>query len=377
MTDKTEFYNGNTACAEGAIAAGCRFFAGYPITPSTEIAERMALRMPKISGSFIQMEDELGSIAAVIGASWAGARSMTATSGPGFSLMMENIGYAAMTETPCVIVNVQRGGPSTGQPTMAAQGDMLQARYGSHGDYSVIALAPSSVQEMFDLTVKAFNLADRFRTPVFLMADETIGHMREKVILHENVEIIPRRELADGELPCSPDDDGICGFGTFGNGHNIHITGLTHNEKGYPATDSSELHEKLVRRQVDKIEKHRAELSDVDIVNPDAEIVFISYGAPTRTVRQLLSDRPNEFGHMNMRIVWPFPDAELEKFKNVKAFIFPEMNLGQMAKELRQYTNVPIVTVAKLGGALHTTEELLKAVDVAKTANKPITEVRL
>ncbi|HJJ71461.1 MAG TPA: thiamine pyrophosphate-binding protein, partial [Methanocorpusculum sp.] len=195
MTGKTEFYNGNTACAEGAIAAGCRFFAGYPITPSTEIAERMASRLPKIGGTFVQMEDELASMAAIVGGSWAGARSMTATSGPGFSLMMENIGYAAITETPCVVVNVQRGGPSTGQPTMAAQGDMMQARYGSHGDYSIIALSPSSVQEMFDLTVKAFNLADRFRTPVFLMADETIGHMREKILLRENVEIIPRREL--------------------------------------------------------------------------------------------------------------------------------------------------------------------------------------
>ncbi|MBO5003289.1 2-oxoacid:acceptor oxidoreductase subunit alpha, partial [Methanocorpusculaceae archaeon] len=166
MTGKTEFYNGNTACAEGALAAGCRFFAGYPITPSTEIAERMASRLPKVGGTFVQMEDELASMAAIVGGSWAGARSMTATSGPGFSLMMENIGYAAITETPCVVVNVQRGGPSTGQPTMAAQGDMMQVRYGSHGDYSIIALSPSSVQEMFDLTVKAFNLADRFRTPV-------------------------------------------------------------------------------------------------------------------------------------------------------------------------------------------------------------------
>ncbi|MDD2295955.1 MAG: 2-oxoacid:acceptor oxidoreductase subunit alpha, partial [Eubacteriales bacterium] len=171
MTDKTDFLNGNVACAEGALAAGCRFFAGYPITPSTEVAERMALRLPKVGGVFIQMEDELASAAAIIGGSWAGARTMTATSGPGFSLMMENIGYAAFTETPIVIVNVQRGGPSTGQPTMAAQGDMLQCRYGSHGDYSVIALSPSSVQEMYDLTVKAFNLADRFRTPVFLMTD--------------------------------------------------------------------------------------------------------------------------------------------------------------------------------------------------------------
>lgn len=377
MTDKTDFLNGNVACAEGALAAGCRFFAGYPITPSTEVAERMAVRLPKIGGVFVQMEDELASAAAIIGGSWAGARTMTATSGPGFSLMMENIGYAAFTETPIVIVNVQRGGPSTGQPTMAAQGDMLQCRYGSHGDYSVIALSPSSVQEMYDLTVKAFNLADRFRTPVFLMTDETIGHMREKITLHSNVEIIPRRELKEGELPCAPDENGVPGFATFGMGHNVHITGLTHNEKGYPATDSAEIHEKLVRRQVRKIEDFRNEIADVDIVNPDAELVFISYGAPTRTVRQLLHDIPDTYGHLNLRIVWPFPDESLLAFKNAKAFIIPEMNLGQIAKEVRQHTNIPIVFVPKLGGALHTPAELLKAAEIAKTVKKPVTEVCL
>ena len=359
------------------MAAGCRFFAGYPITPSTEVAERMAVRLPKIGGTFIQMEDELASAAAIIGGSWAGARTMTATSGPGFSLMMENIGYAAFTETPIVIVNVQRGGPSTGQPTMAAQGDMLQCRYGSHGDYSVIALSPSSVQEMYDLTVKAFNLADRFRTPVFVMTDETIGHMREKITLHSNVEIVPRRELKEGELPCAPDENGVPGFATFGMGHNVHITGLTHNEKGYPATDSAEIHEKLVRRQVRKIEDFRNEIADVDIVNPDAELVFISYGAPTRTVRQLLHDVPDTYGHLNLRIVWPFPDESLLAFKNAKAFIIPEMNLGQIAKEVRQHTNIPIVVVPKLGGALHTPAELLKAAEVAKTVKKPVTEVCL
>ena len=390
---KVEFLNGNTACAEGALAAGCRFFAGYPITPSTEIAERMAARLPKVGGTFIQMEDELASMAAIIGGSWAGARTMTATSGPGFSLMMENIGYAAMTETPCVVINVQRGGPSTGQPTMAAQGDMMQVRFGSHGDYSIIALSPSSVQEMFDLTVKAFNLADRFRTPVFLMADETIGHMRERVILREKVQVkdldgtqarsactpvpvTPRRELREGELPCTPDEHGVPGFGTFGNGHGVHITGLTHDERGYPATDSAVLHENLVRRQVHKIEDFRNEIADCDVINPDAEIVFISYGAPTRAVQQLLADRPGEFGHLNLRIVWPFPDAQLSMFSRVKAFVMPEMNLGQMAREVRQHTNVRIVTVPKLGGALHTVSDLLKAAEAAKSATAPVTEVR-
>ena len=377
MTDKIEFLNGNTACAEGAIAAGCRFFAGYPITPSTEVAERMAARLPKVGGTFIQMEDELASMAAIIGGSWAGARTMTATSGPGFSLMMENIGYAAMTETPCVVVNVQRGGPSTGQPTMAAQGDMMQARFGSHGDYSIIALSPSSVQEMFDLTVKAFNLADRFRTPVFLMADETIGHMREKVVLRDNVEITPRRELSTGDLPCQPDVEGVPGFGTFGNGHGVHITGLTHDERGYPATDSAALHESLVRRQVGKIENFRNEIADVDIVNPDAAIVFISYGAPTRAVQQLLADHPGVYGHLNLRIVWPFPDAKLSEFHAVKAFVVPEMNLGQIAREVRMHTNVPVVTAPKLGGALHTVDELKHAADVAETATGTFTEVLL
>lgn len=375
MTDKTDLLNGNTACAEGAIAAGCRFFAGYPITPSTEVAERMALRLPKIGGTFVQMEDELASMAAIIGGAWAGARTMTSTSGPGFSLMMENIGYAAMTETPCVVVNVQRGGPSTGQPTMAAQGDMMQARFGSHGDYSIIALAPSSVQEMFDLTVKAFNLADRFRTPVFLMADETIGHMREKVVLRHEVEIVPRRELAAGELPCRPDENGVPGFGTFASGRRVHITGLTHDERGYPATDSARLHENLVRRQVGKIEDFRNEIADVDIVNPAAAIVFISYGAPTRAVQQLLADYPGTYGHLNLRIVWPFPDAKLAEFPNVKAFVVPEMNLGQMAREVRMHTNTPIVTVPKLGGALHTVTELKHAADVAETATASLTEV--
>jgi 2-oxoglutarate ferredoxin oxidoreductase subunit alpha len=206
---------GNTACAEGALAAGCMFFGGYPITPSTEIAEHMAQKLPKKGGVFIQMEDEIASMASIIGASWTGARAMTATSGPGFSLMMENIGYAVMTETPCVVVNIQRGGPSTGQPTMAAQGDMLQCRFGSHGDYSVIALAPMNVQEMYELTVTAFNLADRFRVPVFLMADEIVGHMRERIIIPDSVDRVSRKTLARGALPFKGDPDDIPGFPEF------------------------------------------------------------------------------------------------------------------------------------------------------------------
>ena len=260
---RTEFWQGNTACAEGALAAGCTFFGGYPITPSTEVAEHMAAKLPKKGGVFIQMEDEIASMASIIGASWTGARAMTATSGPGFSLMMENIGYAAMTETPCVVVNIQRGGPSTGQPTMSAQGDMMQVRFGSHGDYAIIALCPSSVQEMYGLTVKAFNLSDRYRVPVFLMADETIGHMREKIIIPDTVERIGRKPLAPGSLPFRADADLIPGFGQFGTGQHVHVTGLTHDERGYPCATNPKVHAALVQRLVDKIESARNDMADL------------------------------------------------------------------------------------------------------------------
>ena len=356
---KIEFWQGNIACAEGALAAGCRFFGGYPITPSTEIAEHMALKLPKLSGTFIQMEDEIGGIASVIGASWTGMRAMTATSGPGFSLMMENIGYAAMTETPCVIVNIQRGGPSTGQPTMAAAGDMMQCRFGSHGDYSVIALTPASVQEMYELTVKAFNLADRFRVPVFLMADEIIGHMRERLTIPEHVERFPRKSLANGVLPFHPDEDMVPGFPEFGKGFRVHVTGLTHDERGYPCATNPELHERLVNRLVNKIESARKEIADYEAVNPDAEIVFISYGAPARSVAQVLHDTGrDDIGHLRLRIVWPFPEHALREFPGAKKFIVPELNLGQIAREIERHTSIPVLQVPRLGGDLHTPDEL-------------------
>jgi len=356
---RTEFWQGNTACAEGALAAGCTFFGGYPITPSTEIAEHMALKLPKKGGVFIQMEDEIASIAAIIGASWTGARSMTATSGPGFSLMMENIGYAAMTETPCVIVNVQRGGPSTGQPTMGAQGDMMQCRFGSHGDYSVIALCPSSVQEMYELTAKAFNLADRYRVPVFLMADEIIGHMREKIVIPDSVEKIPRKELEQGVLPFKAGEDLVPGFATFGKGHSVHVTGLTHDERGYPCATNVKLHHNLVKRIVDKVETAKHELSDFTVINPDAEEVFIAYGAPVRAVQQVLHDNPGKnIGFLQIRTVWPFPDFALKQFKNARRFLVPELNFGQIAREIERHVKVPVVSIPKLGGDLHFPQEL-------------------
>ena len=361
---RTEFWQGNTACAEGALAAGCRFFGGYPITPSTEIAEHMAAKLPKKGGVFIQMEDEIASMASIIGASWTGARAMTATSGPGFSLMMENIGYAAMTETPCVIVNVQRGGPSTGQPTMGAQGDMMQCRFGSHGDYSVIALCPASVQEMYELTARAFNLADTYRVPVFLMADEVVGHMREKIVIPDSVEQVSRKELARGTLPFKADSDRIPGFPQFGRGYGVHVTGLTHDERGYPCATNPKVHEALVMRLVDKIESARREIADYDILNPDAEQVFITYGAPVRTVQQVMHDHPGKnIGFLRLRTVWPFPEFALGEFRQARHFLVPEMNLGQIAREIERHVKVPVISLPKLGGELHTPAELLAALE--------------
>ncbi|TAJ44620.1 2-oxoacid:acceptor oxidoreductase subunit alpha [Methanofollis fontis] len=356
-----EFWQGNTACAEGALAAGCRFFGGYPITPSTEIAEHMARRMPKVDGVFVQMEDELASMASIIGASWAGMRSMTATSGPGFSLMMENIGYAIMTETPCVVVDVQRGGPSTGQPTRASQGDMMQCRFGSHGDISIIAVSPASVQEMYELTAKAFNLADRYRVPTFVMTDEIIGHMRERIDIPESVDITPRRPLEKGTLPFAAGEDGVPGFPAFGHGHGVHVTGLTHDERGYPSTTDPHVHEALVRRLVEKVEGARREMADFEAVHPDAEVVFISYGAPARSVAQVIRDMDDErVGHLRLRVVWPFPEFALEIFTSARVFLVPELNLGQIALEAAARTNVPVVPIPEIGGELHMPERLIE-----------------
>jgi 2-oxoglutarate/2-oxoacid ferredoxin oxidoreductase subunit alpha len=365
LTPRLEFWQGNTACAEGALAAGCTFFGGYPITPSTEIAEHMAVKLPKRGGVFIQMEDEIASMASIIGASWTGARAMTATSGPGFSLMMENIGFAAMTETPCVVVNVQRGGPSTGQPTMSAQGDMMQVRFGSHGDYAVIALCPATVQEMYELTVKAFNLADKYRVPVFLMADETVGHMREKILVPDTVERVGRKAFVPETPPFrATDADLIPGFPQFGTGQHVHVTGLTHDERGYPCATNPKLHMALVTRLVDKIENARNDMADYDIINPDAEQVFVAYGAPVRTVQQVMHDKNDKnIGFLRIRTVWPFAEKALHEFKNARRFLVPEMNLGQLTREIQRHVKVPVQSIPKLGGELHTPAELAFAVE--------------
>ncbi len=352
MLTGEHFMLGDHACAEGAILAGCRFFAGYPITPATEIAERMSVRMPQVGGVYIQMEDELASMNAILGASWAGTKTMTATSGPGFSLMMENLGLGIMLETPCVLVNVQRGGPSTGLPTLVGQQDMMQARWGSHGDYEIIALCPTSPQELFNLTIRAFNLAERYRTPVLVMADAEVGHMTEKVIIPpvEEIELVNRPQVQKGDV--EPDhfriyrDSPKGGNGyvspmvAAGEGYRIHVTGLTHDERGYPAMNAS-AHEWNVMRLVEKITAHRSDIIQVEADNlQDAEVVVVSYGISARTSLfpiELARREGIRVGYLRLITVWPFPEEQIRDLaKNIRAFVVPEINLGQISREVER-----------------------------------------
>ena len=367
------FMNGDEACAEGALAAGCRFFAGYPITPQSEIAERMSKRMPEVGGRFIQMEDELSSIAAVLGGSWGGSRSMTATSGPGFSLMMENIGLGMMTETPCVIANIQRGSPSTGLPTAVGQGDMMQAKWGSHGDYGVIAYAPTSPQEMFDYTVKAFNRAEQYMMPVFVMADEKIGHMRERVEIDEDrVDIYPRRKPEvnpDEFLPYEPDEDLVPHMASAGEGYRVHVTGLTHNQKGYPQLDVETQGEK-VGRLVDKVEKNKDDIVEVKKQGvEDAEVLIVSYGMAYRTAMgayKRAREKGIKAGIVRLITVWPFPEEEIRELsKQVKGIVVPEINLGQIVHEVERVSNshAEVELVPHPGGGLHDPEQILESLE--------------
>lgn len=366
------FVQGNEACAKGAIKAGCRFFAGYPITPSTEVAENLAKDLPTVGGSFVQMEDEIASAGAIIGGSWGGSKSMTATSGPGFSLMQENIGYAFITETPIVIVNVQRGSPSTGQPTMAAQADMMQARWGSHGDYEPIALAPSSVQEFFDFTIKAFNLSEEYRTPVFVMADEVIGHMREKIVIEDDIEIVPRTmpNKEDNYLPFKNVENGTNPMPSFGEGFNIHVTGLTHDERGYPDTNSPETHTELVQRLCDKILNNKDKICSVVSEGcEDADIVVVSYGAPVRSVITAVKKAQEEgkkVGYIKIDTPWPFPDEQIaELVGDASDVIVVEMNLGQMYYEVDRVLDSKVNThlIGIIGGLLPTPDEILSKIE--------------
>ncbi|MBR0472549.1 MAG: 2-oxoacid:acceptor oxidoreductase subunit alpha [Methanosphaera sp.] len=371
MADKELFVQGNEACALGALKAGCTFFAGYPITPSTEIAEVMSRKLPEIGGHFIQMEDEIAAVGAIIGASWAGQKVVTATSGPGISLMQENIGYAVMTETPIVIINMQRGSPSTGQPTRSAQADMMQTRWGSHGDYETITLAPSSVQECFDYTIKAFNLAEKYRCPVFVMADEIVGHMREKIIIPDNIEITPRQmpEKTENYLPYDAPENATTPMPSFGQGYNIHVTGLTHDKRGYPSTDDEKTHTQLVTRLCNKILKNTDKITQIETEYlDDAETIVLSYGIPSRsalTAVKQARQKGIKVGYIKLGIVWPFPEEKLQQLtKNAKRIIVPELNLGQIYLEVDRVLgkHAKVELLSKIGGALHTPTEILEKI---------------
>jgi len=365
------FIHGDAACAEGSLAAGCRFFAGYPITPATEVAERMARRLPQVGGVYIQMEDEIASMAAILGASWGGSKSMTATSGPGFSLMMENIGLGMMTETPCVVVNIMRGGPSTGLPTLIGQADVMQARWGSHGDYGCIALSPSSPQECFDLTIEAFNLAEIYRQPVFVLGDEVVGHMTEKVVIppREKLKIVPRQSpnapKAD-YLPFDTRGDLPPPMAVVGTGYHVHVTGLTHDERGYPVI-TDEVQERNVRHLVDKIRRNAHNIIRVESIGlEDSEVVVVAYGCTARVARQAVEDlrkRGYRVGLLRLVTVWPFPSQLIRQISSrVRALIVPEINYGQIAYEVERTScgQTQVVLMALMGGAMHTPEEIVE-----------------
>ena len=372
------FWYGNIAIAEGAIAAGCRFFAGYPITPASEIAEHISRRFPQIGGIFVQFEDELASMAAILGASWTGVKSMTSTSGPGFSLMQENIGLGAMMEVPTVIVNTQRGGPSTGLPTLTGQGDVMQAKWGSHGQYEIIALSPDSPQEAFDLTIRCFNLAEKYRVPVILLASETIAHSAGKVVVppEDEIELVYRKKPKvppEEYLPYKPDEDLVPPMACAGEGYTITTTGLTHNEKGYPDT-TAEAQEKLVRRLNDKIRRHRKDIVDVKEENmEDAKIAVVSYGQVSRPAKRAVKMAREEgikAGSIKLITIWPFAEHVIHKWaKQVEYFIVPELNYGQIYLEVKREAdgNAQTILIPRMGGTLFTPREIYQEI---KKVNK-------
>ena len=367
-----QLLQGNHACALGALAAGCRFFGGYPITPSSEIAEFMSRELPKVGGKFIQMEDEIASIAAVIGASVGGLKSMTATSGPGFSLMQENIGYAVVAEIPCVVINVMRAGPSTGLPTSPSQGDVMQARWGTHGDHPIIALAPASVREAFELTVDAFNFAEKYRSPVFVMMDEVVGHMREKVALPD----IGPEDIVNREMPTVPPEwyepfgnppSDVPPLAPFGEGYRYHITGLLHDARGFPTSRLDEV-QPWIERVFRKIQRNIDELSmwEEDGIQ-DARVLVVAYGSTSRAARQALKIARARYGRkvglLRLKTLWPFPEKVLERAaENVQRVIVAEMNLGQIALEVERIVGRGrVLRVGRADGQIVTPEQIVDA----------------
>jgi 2-oxoglutarate ferredoxin oxidoreductase subunit alpha len=364
---KTRFVLGDEASAIGAIYAGCQFFGGYPITPASEVAELISQALPRVGGYYIQMEDEIASISAVIGAVWAGAKAMTATSGPGFSLMQESIGYACMTETPCVIVDVQRSGPSTGQATKPAQGDVMQARWGTHGDHEIIALAPSSVQECLELTIDCFNLAEKYRNPTILLMDGEIGHLRERINfpMYSDVEVYKRPQGSPGDLVFGGQT--VPPMIEFGRGEFVHVTGSTHKDDGMRDVSTQAVHEKLITRLVEKIEADRDKLERVEErFTEDADVAVLSFGATARpALGAVLKAREDgqKMGFMRLISIWPFPKGAVERLgSKVDRIYVPEMNLGQVSREVERFVDCEVVKLPKIGGVPHTVSEILSAI---------------
>ncbi|OIP97115.1 MAG: 2-oxoglutarate synthase subunit alpha [Syntrophobacteraceae bacterium CG2_30_61_12] len=364
------FFTGDIACAEGALAAGCRFFAGYPITPATEIAEHMATRLPEVGGTYIQMEDEIASMAAILGASCAGVKSMTATSGPGFSLMMENLGLGICTETPCVVVNVQRAGPSTGLPTLGAQADMMQARWGSHGHYEIIALAPASPQELFHLTITAFNLSETYRLPVLVMADEVVGHLSERVVIPpaaavKTRERVPASGRRDRYKPFQRGACGVAPMAAAGAGYAVHVSGLTHDERGYPDMSAAG-QEKMMTWLTEKIRANRDKIIQTESYRlDDAEIAIVSYGISARSSLAAVDEARAagiRAGLLRLVTVWPFPEELIRDLAGrVRALVTVELNLGQIHLEVERCARgqAPAILVGHAGGAVIPPEEIV------------------
>jgi 2-oxoglutarate ferredoxin oxidoreductase subunit alpha len=372
---------GSQACVDGALAAGCRFFSGYPIQPATEIIRRFLTRAPEVNATFVQMEDEISALAALLGAVWTGKKGMTATSGPGFSLMMEHLGLGVMLETPCVIVNVQRAGLSTGIPQHPGQGDMMQARWGSHGDYEIIALSPGSPQEMFDFTIKAFNLSERYRIPVALMSDAYVAHLKESVKIPPaaEIELEPRRYYQGPKekyLPFKRDEDLVPPIVNIGDDYRFHVTGLTHDDRGYPVMNE-ECQEYNVRPLVQKIRSYADKIVEVkEDKTDDAEVVIVSYGAPSKFAMEAVERARKsgiKAGSLKLNTVWPFPDKRIaELAKVVKAFVVPEMNFGQIVYEVERcsYGNANVVFVPHGEKGIENIDDWLSAIEKVKKEKK-------
>jgi len=362
------FLQGSEACVEAALIAGCRFFAGYPISPANEIAEHMAVRLPRVGGIFLQMEDELASIGAVVGAGWCGVKAMTATSGPGFSLMQETIGWAFMTETPCVVVDVQRVGPGTGQATKCAQGDVMQARWGTHGDYMAISLCPNSVQEIFELTIRAFNLAEKYRTPVTLLTDETAVHLREHLVIPplESIEIVNRKKPKAGEQMFFGLES-VAPMPSIGEGFNVAVTGSTHDERGVRFTADPIVHRRVIEAINNKIRKNVDDIVEVESYNiEDCRVGIVAYGITSRAIYEAVEEaekRRVKVGYVRLKTLWPFPEKPVQKLaENAEKIIVPEMNLGQIVNEVKRVAgcSAEVVPLNKIGGGeLITPEEIL------------------